>query len=191
MVDTVHLREVDSILIPSCRWRGAAASVAATTRAADIPQTPAGDLGRGSWCSLTSSPRIRRTVAGTMSITAVDHRSVLRIAICERRQFDRAALRALCSHDAHLLVVAEAGDGAELLAQLSDDQRLVVLIGRSTIRQEGAGLVAHIRAALPHARIVVVGISGESAPSAATEAGADGFLARDGDLADQLAAVYG
>jgi DNA-binding NarL/FixJ family response regulator len=126
-----------------------------------------------------------------MSVTAIDHHAVLRVAICERRQFDRAALRALCSHDAHLLVVAEAGDGPELLAQLSDDHGLVVLIGRSTVRQEGAALVARIRAALPQARIVVVGISGESAPSAATDMGADGFLARDGDLADQLAAVYG
>jgi DNA-binding NarL/FixJ family response regulator len=126
-----------------------------------------------------------------MSVTAVDHHAVLRVAICERRQFDRAALRALCSHDVHLLVVAEAADGAELLAQLSADEGLVVLIGRSTIRQEGAALVARVREALPHARIVVVGISGESAPSATMDVGADGFLARDGDLAEQLAAVYG
>jgi hypothetical protein len=68
---------------------------------------------------------------------------------------------------------------------------LVVLIGRSTIRQEGAGLVARIRAALPDARIVVVGISGEFTPASAADMGADGFLPRDGDLADQLAAVYG
>jgi len=123
-----------------------------------------------------------------MSVTAVDHHPVLRVAICERRQFDRAALRALCSQDPQLQVIVEASDGGELLARLSDDRRLVVLVGRSTIRQEGAGLVERIRAALPRARIVVVGISGELP---AADAGADGFLPRDGDLADQLAAVYG
>jgi two-component system response regulator DesR len=126
-----------------------------------------------------------------MSVTAIDHPAVLRVAICERRQFDRAALRALCSHDDHLQVVAEAANGQELLGHLADEPHLVVLIGRSTIRQEGAALVARIHAALPQARIVVVGISDESAPTSATDMGADGFLPRDGDLADQLAAVYG
>jgi hypothetical protein len=55
-----------------------------------------------------------------MSVTAIDHQAALRVAICERRQFDRAALRALCSHDDHLQVVVEAGDGEELLAHVSD-----------------------------------------------------------------------
>ena len=126
-----------------------------------------------------------------MSVTAVDHHVVLPVAICERRQFDRAALRALCSHDHHLHVVVEASNGDELLERLADEERLVVLIGRSTLRQEGAALVGRLRAALPHARIVLVGITGELAPTAAADLGADGFLPRDGDLADQLAAVYG
>jgi DNA-binding NarL/FixJ family response regulator len=126
-----------------------------------------------------------------MSITAVHSDPMLRVAICDRRQFDRAALRALCSHDDHLQVVAEASGEQELLGLLTDDSRLVILIGRSTIRHEGAGIVQRIRKMLPHARIVVVGIGGEFAPASATGMGADGFLPRDGDLADQLAAVYG
>jgi DNA-binding NarL/FixJ family response regulator len=126
-----------------------------------------------------------------MSVTAVDHPEILPVAICDRRQFDRAALRALCSHDDNLRVVLEASDGDELLERLTGEQRLVVLVGRSTVRHEGAGLVSRIRTALPHARIVVVGIGGDLVPAAAIDMGADGFLPRDGDLAEQLAAVYG
>ncbi|HET6848939.1 MAG TPA: hypothetical protein VFH74_08775 [Gaiellales bacterium] len=126
-----------------------------------------------------------------MSVTAVDHHPALPVAICERRQFDRAALRALCSHDDHLRVVVEAADGDELLEHLPADERLVILVGRSTLREEGASLVGRIRSALPQARIVLVGIGGELAPAAALDMGADGFLPRDGDLVEQLAAVYG
>ena len=126
-----------------------------------------------------------------MSVTAVDHHEILPVAICEPRQFDRAALRALCSHDDNLRVVLEAADGDELLERLTDEQCLVILVGRSAVRHEGAGLVSRIRTALPHARIVLVGIGGDLAPTAAIEMGADGFLPRDGDLTEQLAALYG
>ncbi|HYW28998.1 MAG TPA: hypothetical protein VE824_04240 [Gaiellales bacterium] len=126
-----------------------------------------------------------------MSVTAIDHHESMPVAICERRQFDRAALRALCSYDEHLRVVVEAADGGELLERLADDEHLVILVGRSTLRQEGPGLVGRIRSALPRARIVLVGIADELAPASAIDMGADGFLPRDGDLAEQLAAVYG
>lgn len=126
-----------------------------------------------------------------MSVTAVDHHEVLPVAICEPRQFDRAALRALCSHDDNLRVVLEVADGDELLERLTDEQHLVILVGRSSVRHEGTGLVSRIRSALPHGRIVVVGIGGDLAPAVAIDMGADGFLPRDGDLAEQLAAVYG
>jgi DNA-binding NarL/FixJ family response regulator len=126
----------------------------------------------------------------TMSVPAIDPQTALPVAICERRQFDRAALRVLCSHDEGLRLVAEAAEGDELLEQLTDLPGLVILIGRSTLRQE-SGLVGRIRAVLPHARIVVVAIGGELAPASAADMGVDGMLPRDGELADQLAAVYG
>ena len=126
-----------------------------------------------------------------MSVPAIEHHALIPVAICERRLFDRAALRALCSHDDGLLIVAEAAEGSELLEQLSDQEGLVILIGRSTLREEGGGLVQRIRADLPHARVVVVAISGEYAPASAAGMGADAFLPRDGDLADQLAVFYG
>jgi DNA-binding NarL/FixJ family response regulator len=126
-----------------------------------------------------------------MSVHTIDDHAVLPVAICERRQFDRAALRALCSHDDRLRVVAEAARGEELIELLPGHDTLVVLIGCSTVREEGPGLVRHIRSALPGSRIVVVGVNGEFAAASPADVGADAFLARDGDLADQLAAVYG
>jgi DNA-binding NarL/FixJ family response regulator len=126
-----------------------------------------------------------------MSVPANDHHPLIPVAICERRLFDRAALRALCSHDEGLHIVAEAAEGSELLEQLSDQAGLVILIGRSTLRESGGGLVRRIREDLPHARIVVVAISGEYGDASAAGLGADAFLPRDGELADQLAVFYG
>jgi DNA-binding NarL/FixJ family response regulator len=125
-----------------------------------------------------------------MSAVALDHQPMLAVAICDRRPFDRAALRALCSNDHHLRVVAEAPDGAGLLEQMPADTPLVVLLGRSAVRED-AGLIGRVRAARPRARILVVAVGGDLTPGAARGLGADGFLPRDGDLADQLAAVYG
>ncbi|HEY0387884.1 MAG TPA: hypothetical protein VGC71_05560 [Gaiellales bacterium] len=122
-----------------------------------------------------------------MPATAVHPHPCLRVVICDRRQFDRAALRALCSHDANLHVVGDTPHTAELPELLAGHGRAVLLIGRSTVREEGAALLGRVRAGHPGVRIVLVGVSGE----AAAEAGADGFLARDGELADQLAAVNG
>ena len=113
----------------------------------------------------------------------------LDVAICDRREFDRAALRALCSHGRDLSVVAEVERPDQLTQALAACVQLVILIGRSMLRGGGDQL-ERIRRDLPQARIVVVGVGDERVPTA-VPTGADGFLARDGDLADQLAAVYG
>jgi DNA-binding NarL/FixJ family response regulator len=123
-----------------------------------------------------------------MTCAAMNHPH-LDVAICDRREFDRAALRALCSSDHDLSVVAEVEQPDQLTQALAACVQLVILIGRSMLRGGGEQL-ERIRRDLPLARIVVVGV-GDERVATAVPAGADGFLARDGDLADQLAAVYG
>jgi DNA-binding NarL/FixJ family response regulator len=122
-----------------------------------------------------------------MSTTAVSPHAHLDVAICDRREFDRAALRALCSNDRSIRVVAEAQRPEQLTRALLAGTNLVILIGRSMLREQ-PGQLPRIRHELPHARIVVVGVGDERVVAIP---GADGFLARDGELADQLAAVYG
>jgi DNA-binding NarL/FixJ family response regulator len=123
-----------------------------------------------------------------MSITAVSPHAHLDVAICDRREFDRAALRALCSNDPGLQVVVEAERPDQLMRALPAGVNPVILIGRSILRERPDQL-ARIRHDLPQARIVVVCVGDQR--MAALPTGADGFLARDGELADQLAAVYG
>jgi DNA-binding NarL/FixJ family response regulator len=122
-----------------------------------------------------------------MSTTAVSRHAHLDVAICDRREFDRAALRALCSNDHSIRVVAEAERPEQLTRALLAGTTLVILIGRSMLREQ-PGQLLRIRHELPQARIVVVGVGDERDTAVP---GADGFLARDGELADQLAAVYG
>jgi DNA-binding NarL/FixJ family response regulator len=124
-----------------------------------------------------------------MSTTAVSPHAHLDVAICDRREFDRAALRALCSNDRSIRVVAEAERPEQLTRALLAGTNLVILIGRSMLREQ-PGQLPRIRHELPQARIVVVGV-GVGDERVAAVPGADGFLARDGELADQLAAVYG
>jgi DNA-binding NarL/FixJ family response regulator len=125
-----------------------------------------------------------------MSAAATHTPSTLPVVICDRRRFDRAALRALCGHDPGLVVVGEAATGDDALRLLPATGPAVLLIGRSPVREDPA-LLRRVHAGHPALRIVIVGLSGELAPGAAADAGADGFLARDGDLADQLAVLYG
>jgi DNA-binding NarL/FixJ family response regulator len=118
------------------------------------------------------------------------HHTHMDVAICDRREFDRAALRALCSNDRDLSVVAEVEQPDQLTQALPAGVRLVILIGRSMLRGDGGDPLERIRRDLPQARIVVVGI-GDERGATAVPPGSDGFLPRDGELADQLAAVYG
>jgi DNA-binding NarL/FixJ family response regulator len=114
----------------------------------------------------------------------------LDVAICDRREFDRAALRALCGHGHDLSVVAEVEQPDQLAQALPAGVELVILIGRSMLRDHGGDQLERIRRDLPRARIVVVGV-GDERGAAAVPPGADGFLPRDGELSDQLSAVYG
>jgi DNA-binding NarL/FixJ family response regulator len=125
-----------------------------------------------------------------MTCAAINHHPHLDVAICDRREFDRAALRALCSSDHDLSVVAEVEQPAQLTEALPAGAKLVILIGRSMLRGRGDDYLERIRRDLPQARIVVVGVSDEWG-AAGVPPGADGFLPRDGELAAQLAAVYG
>jgi DNA-binding NarL/FixJ family response regulator len=124
-----------------------------------------------------------------MTCAAMNHHPHLDVAICDRREFDRAALRALCSSDHDLSVVAEVEQPDQLTQALAACVQLVILIGRSMLRGGGDQL-ERIRRDLPQARIVVVGVSDEWG-AAGVPPGADGFLPRDGELAAQLAAVNG
>ena len=89
----------------------------------------------------------------------------LDVAICDRREFDRAALRALCSHGRDLSVVAEVEQPDQLTQALAACVQLVILIGRSMLRGGGDQL-ERIRHDLPQARIVVVGVGDERVATA-------------------------
>jgi hypothetical protein len=140
----------------------------------------------GHQSTFRSSARGFTAARSRPSSTTITHTSTWQSAIDGS---STAALRALCSHGRDLSVVAEVEQPDQLTQALAACVQLVILIGRSMLRG-GGDQQERIRRDLPLARIVVVGV-GDERVATAVPTGADGFLARDGDLADQLAAVYG
>jgi DNA-binding NarL/FixJ family response regulator len=111
---------------------------------------------------------------------------MIRIVIADDHPIVRAGFRQLVAEDAQLRVVAEAGDTAELLRVLAEQDADVVLLDIGMPGIAFLDLVQRIRAARPRLRILVVSMHPEDQVAVrAIEAGADGYVMKT-QSADEL-----
>lgn len=101
-------------------------------------------------------------------------------AACDARAAESGALN-IHPYDAPLTVAGQATLGVELGEQIADVDTVVVAVG-------GGGLIAGVRLALPHVRLVAVETEQCAALHAATEAGEPVTVSPGGVAADALGA---
>jgi two-component system, NarL family, response regulator DesR len=115
---------------------------------------------------------------------------VIRLLLAEDQALVRGALAALLEIEGDLAVVGQAGDGREALElarQLDPD---VVVTDIEMPRLSGLELAAELRAAGLRARVVIVTTFARAGYlRRALEAGASGYLLKDGPAAELAAAV--
>ena len=109
---------------------------------------------------------------------------MINIIIADSHILVRKGIRALLANQPDLNVVAEAGTYEEALEQLQVHRVDVVIfdiaIPVSTPGRDSLDLIAHVRAAQPHAHTVVLTMHTESEYAArALKAGAHGYLTKD------------
>ncbi len=113
-----------------------------------------------------------------------------RVAIVDRRDFDRLALEILCQQTPGVTVsasLASVSDAVPALGRLP----AVVLVGRQALLADGSEAAARLRAA-GAVRVIVVGTGNrDQLRVEAMRVGADGFLKRDGDGISQARVMQG
>lgn len=113
-----------------------------------------------------------------------------RLLILDDQTILREGLRALLEHDPALEVLAAVDNGAEamrLAAQLKIDLLLVDVSMRAT---DGLGAIRELKRRMPGIRaLVFTAQSNEDTIRAALQAGADGYLLKDGSRAELLMAI--
>jgi DNA-binding NarL/FixJ family response regulator len=113
-----------------------------------------------------------------------------RVLIVDDHTMVREALRWACEH-ADLVVVGEAGNGQEAVAQVDELLPDVVLMDLSLPVMSGVAATKRIRAAHPETSVLILSmLSDESAVSSALAAGAGGFMVKDRTTAEIVAAVH-
>ncbi|MDP8970524.1 MAG: response regulator transcription factor [Actinomycetota bacterium] len=119
----------------------------------------------------------------------------IRLLLADAQVLYRAALRAALDTQAGLTVVGEAADGPGAVVEAQRTGPNVVLLDASLSDLDGVAACAAIKSAAPEARVLVTSDSDDGAKlMAAMEAGADGFVTKDVDLArlvDGIRRVHG
>jgi DNA-binding NarL/FixJ family response regulator len=115
---------------------------------------------------------------------------VIRVLLADDQGRVRAGFRALLSAQADVTVVGEAADGAEAVALASDERPDIVLMDVRMPRMDGLEATRAITTALPLTRVIVLTtFELDEYVFGALRAGASGFLLKDIDPPDLLAAV--
>ena len=113
-----------------------------------------------------------------------------RIVVVDDHPVFRKGLIALLRAEGHD-VVAEASDGMEAIAVVADELPDVVLMDLSMPLRDGFEATAHITAAHPNAKIVVITLfDDEASVVRALEAGASGYVSKQADP-DQITDAVG
>ena len=104
-----------------------------------------------------------------------------RIVVADDHPVFRKGLIALLRAEGHE-VVAEAADGMEAVAVVAASPPDVVLMDLSMPLRDGFEATAHITAAYPHTRVVVITLfDDEASVVRALEAGASGYVSKQAD----------
>lgn len=113
-----------------------------------------------------------------------------RVLVVEDTQDVRLLLRLGLRTYPELEIVGEAGDGLEALAVATDVRPDVVLLDIALPRMSGLEALPHLRALLPHGRIVAYSASSERR-AGALAAGADAFVLKGAALDELAEALLG
>jgi two-component system response regulator DesR len=115
---------------------------------------------------------------------------MLRVLVVDDRVDVRQAFAAVLDGQPDLEVVAQAGSLADASAMLEGVD--VALLDRGLPDGDGLKLMWPLREANPHARVLVMSLSGQmSHPEDAIAAGADGVIDKLGSFERMFAAVRG
>jgi DNA-binding NarL/FixJ family response regulator len=122
-------------------------------------------------------------------------KDAIRVLIVDDHALFRRGLEATLQLEPDIIVVGEAGDGAEALEVAQRELPDVVLMDVRMPRHSGIEACKVIKLEVPSARIVMLTMSDDEADLyEAVKAGASGYLLKDvpvDDLADSIRAVYG
>jgi DNA-binding NarL/FixJ family response regulator len=115
----------------------------------------------------------------------------VRVLVVDDHQMVRAGITALLAATDDIVVVGQAGDGNEATVAATQTRPDVVLMDLSMPVVDGVEATRRIIAVLPDVKVVVLtSFSDHARVSDALAAGAVGYLLKDCDPADLLAAVH-
>lgn len=113
-----------------------------------------------------------------------------RIALADDHLLFRQGLRRILEGKGDLEVVAEAGDGVELLLLLNQSHPHLVIVDISMPNLQGIETLRQIRMQYPEMKILMLTIHKEREYlTAALWAGADGYLLKDDSAEDLFSAI--
>ena len=114
-----------------------------------------------------------------------------KVMLVDDHQLVRAGLAALVNADPQLEVVAEAGDGREAVELAREVEPDLILMDLSMPLLNGAGATRQILAERPETKVVILtSFSERERVADALEAGAIGFLLKDSEPAQLVAALH-
>ncbi len=116
--------------------------------------------------------------------------SAIRVLVCDDHAVVREGLRTFVNGEPGMLVVGEAGDGLEAVAQARALQPDVILLDLVMPRQDGPAAIAAILNERPAARVLVLtSFADDALVMAAIKAGALGYLLKDSAPDELIAAI--
>jgi DNA-binding NarL/FixJ family response regulator len=114
----------------------------------------------------------------------------IRVLLCDDQTLMRQGLRLLLDGEGGVSVVGEAADGVDGLRLAHSLQPHVVLMDLRMPRLDGVEATKRLHAELPEVRVLVLTTYGDDAlMQAALRAGAVGYLLKDAEPADIIAAI--
>jgi DNA-binding NarL/FixJ family response regulator len=122
--------------------------------------------------------------------TAGDAPSI-RVLLCDDQRLIRQGLRLLLDNESGISIVGEAADGEEALTQAQILQPSVILMDIRMPRLDGVRATSRLRDSLPDCHVLVLTTyADDELVLAALRAGAKGYLLKDADAADLMAAIH-
>ena len=114
----------------------------------------------------------------------------IRILLADDHAMLRAGIRALIHSQPGLEVVAEAADGLEAIRKAGDTLPDLALMDLTMPGMSGTAAIEQVRKASPGTRVLVVTVHDDAADArAALEAGAAGYVTKDMEGPELLAAI--
>jgi DNA-binding NarL/FixJ family response regulator len=118
--------------------------------------------------------------------------AAIRIVFVDDHKIMRKGLIQLISNQAEIQVVGEAADGREAIEKARQLKPNVMVMDVSMPLMDGIEATRHIKAEMPHIRIIGLSMFEDEAVTAAMRrAGADTFISKTASTATLLQAIFG